>query len=227
MPANSKDEVQLISASVEQAAPHLRLVQGRLPQSTVNGAIETLLTPVTAQHLHVTLGSLITVRGDFFTNPRDMFGGTTPSGILKLRVVGLFNLIPGNAAFWHGESFEPTETNQVFSSPLLVPNEALLSALDQLAAAAHADTVFSPETFELLWRYHLDTSTVAVNQANQLTSNLTILRSMIANNYSNVQNDRVQPHSALSAPYLVQVNIYNPAADSYDLRTTLGRLGNR
>ncbi len=227
MPANSKDEVQFISASVEQAAPYLRLVQGRLPQSTVNGAIETLLTPVTAQHLHVTLGSLITVRGDFFTNPRDMFGGTTPSGILKLRVVGLFNLIPGNAAFWHGESFEPTETNQVFSSPLLVPNEALLTALDQLAAAAHADTVFSPETFELLWRYHLDTSKVAVNQVDQLISNLTILRSSIANKYSNVQNDEMQPDGALSAPYLVQVNVYNPAADSYDLPTTLDQFRNR
>ena len=227
MPANSKDEVQFISASVEQAAPYLRLVQGRLPQSTVNGAIETLLTPVTAQHLHVTLGSLITVRGDFFTNPRDMFGGTTPSGILKLRVVGLFNLIPGNAAFWHGESFEPTETNQVFSSPLLVPNEALLTALDQLAAAAHADTVFSPETFELLWRYHLDTAKVAVNQVDQLISNLTILRSSSANKYSNVQNDEMQPDGALSAPYLVLVNVYNPAAGSYDLPTTLDQFRNR
>src|SRR5260370_7058850 len=79
MPANSKDEVQLISASVEQAAPHLRLVQGRLPQSTVNGPIETLLTPVTAQHLHLPLVSLITVPGHFFTHPRDTFAATTPS----------------------------------------------------------------------------------------------------------------------------------------------------
>lgn len=227
VPANSKDEVQLISTPVEQAAPYLHLLQGRLPQGIVNGAIETLLTPVTAQHLHVMLGSVITVRGDFFTNPQDMFGGPTPSGILKLRVVGLFNLIPRDAAFWHGESFEPTETNQVLSSPLLVPNEALLTALDQLAAAAHADTVFSPETFELLWRYHLDTSKVAVNQVDQLISNLTILQSSIANKYSNVQNDEMQPDGTLSAPYLVQVNVYNPAAGSYDLPTTLDQFRNR
>ena len=201
-------------------------MQGRLPQSTTNGDIETLLTPVTAQYLHVMVGSVITLRGDFFTDPREMFGGTSPSGSVHVRVVGLFTLTSTQVSFWHGETFQPASTQQARSYTFLVPNEAFLTTVDDLAAAAHADTVFSPETFELLWRYRLDTSRITVDQVNPLINSLTHLQTSIANEFGNVQADETQPDGTVSFPYLVQVQVFNPTPGSYDITNILDQYRN-
>src|SRR6185312_14891586 len=76
-PMKGAYDLNLFGTSMEQAAPHITLLQGRLPQAT-NGEIETLLTPETAQSLHITVGSVIMLRADYFTDPKDMFGGPHP-----------------------------------------------------------------------------------------------------------------------------------------------------
>ena len=62
-------------------------------------------------------------------------------GTVTLHIVGLFNIAPADTAFWHGEDFLPIQGQQVNSFQLLVPSEAYLSALDQIASAPHRDTV--------------------------------------------------------------------------------------
>jgi len=223
-PSNARNDIQLIGAPVVQADSHLTLVQGQLPQPmSVHGAIDSLLTPATAQLLHLTVGSVITLHGDFFTNPADMFGGTSPTGTLTLRIVGLFNIAPADTPFWHGEDFLPIQGQQADSYSLLVPSEAFLTALDQIASASHQDTVFSPQTFELAWFYHLDTAHIAVDQVNDLSNRLSQLRANIANKYGNLATATDGP----TYPYLVQVNLFNPIAGSYEIPNTLDQYRNR
>ncbi len=218
-PSSRQDNIRLIGTSFEQAASNLSLVQGRLPQGIVNGAIETLLTPMAAQHLHATLGSVLMLRGDFFTNAQE----TVPAQPLTLRVVGLFNLPAAGTAFWHGETFQPVATDDALSYALLVPNAAFLAALDQLAAVAHTDTIFSPQEFAVLWRYRLDASRITADQLDDLTTHLLHLQASITNTFSNVQNET----GLLSFPYLLQVNLFNPVAGSYDIVNTLDQYRNR
>ncbi|HLI09349.1 MAG TPA: FtsX-like permease family protein [Ktedonobacteraceae bacterium] len=226
-PFDKPDEVRLTATSMEQAAPHITLLQGRLPQSTSGGVIEALLTPQTAQRLRVGVGSLLVLRGDFFTTPQQMFGGPNPApGTITMRVVGIFNLTAANAVFWHGETFQPTSSGQSLLYPLLIPTSSFLSALDTIAAAAHSDTVFSPETFQLTWHYSLDVPHIGVNQINDLGYRLSALQATIQNRYSNAQN-AVDANGLLPAPYLVQVSLYNPVPASYDILSTLDQFRNR
>ena len=222
--SSTKGDIQLIGASMDQASSHLTLVQGQLPQPTVNhGMIDAILTPATARLLHLTVGSVVTLQADFFTNPADMFGGTSPSGTVTVHIVGLFNIAPGDTTFWHGEDFLPIQEQQLNSFALLVPSEAYLSALDQIASAAHQVTVFSPQTFKIAWYYHLDTANIAVDQVDALSNRLSQLRTSIANTYGSLETATDGP----SYPYIVQVNLYNPVAGSYDILDTLDQFRNR
>lgn len=222
--SSTKDEIQLIGASMDQASSHLALVQGQLPQPTAtHGAIDGLLTPATARLLHLTVGSVVTLHGDFFTNPADMFGGASSTGTMTLHIVGLFNIAPADTTFWHGEDFLPIQGQQVNSFTLLVSNDAYLSALDQIASAARQDTVFSPQTFQITWYYHLDTANIAVDQVDALSNRLSQLRTSIANKYGSLETATNGP----SYPYIVQVNLFNPIAGSYEISNTLDQFRNR
>jgi hypothetical protein len=207
-----------------QASSHLTLVQGQMPQLTsTHGAIDGLLTPATARLLHLTVGSVVTLHGDFFTNPADMFGGATPSGTVTLRIVGLFNIAPADTPFWHGEDFLPIQGQQADSYSLLVPSEAFLGALDRVASASHRDTVFSPQTFKLSRYYHLHTANIAVDRVEDLSNKLSQLRTSIANKYGSLETATNGP----SYPYIVQVNLFNPVAGSYEIPNTLDQFRNR
>jgi ABC-type antimicrobial peptide transport system permease subunit len=225
-PATAKDQVQLVSTSLDQAAPHIRLLQGQLPQAAFsNGQIDALLSPATAQALHVTVGSLLHLRCDFFTNPQDMFGGNNPSGTLTLRVAGLF-AVAGNASFWHDRDFQPVTNDNGTTFPIFVPDSAFLAAADQLASAAHAQTVFSPETFDLAWYYHLNPAAITSAQVSDLITRLNQLQTTVANKYGNLQS-LISLGNAPPPPYLVQVNLYNPVQGEYALPTTLDSYRNR
>jgi ABC-type lipoprotein release transport system permease subunit len=214
----TKDDIQLLSVSMSQVSSHLTLMQGKLPHSTMtHGVIDGLLTSATARLLHLTIGSVITLHGDFFTNPANMFGGTSPTGTVTVHIVGLFNIAPADTSFWHGEDFLPIQGQQVNSYTFLIPKEAYLSAIDQIASASHQATVFSPQTFKLTWYYHLDTTHVAVDQVEVLSNKLALLRTSVANTYGSLETNTDGP----DYPYLVQVNLFNPVAGWYEIANTL------
>ena len=222
--SSTKEDIQLIGATMDQVAPHLTLVQGQLPQSTLHqGMIDAIVTAATARLLNLTVGSVITLHADFFTNPADMFGGVSPSGTVTAHIVGLFSIAPADTPFWHGEDFLPIQGQQINSYQLLIPDEAYLSVLDHIAHAAHQDTVFSPQTFTIDWFYHLDTAHIAVNQVHALSNKLSQLRTNVANTYGSLTTATDGP----TYPYIVQVNLYNPIAGSYDISNTLDQFSNR
>lgn len=217
--------LNLFGTSIQQAAPYINLLQGRIPQAA-NGEIEALLTPATAQSLHVTVGSVMTLRADYFTDTREMFGGTHPVGMLKIHIVGLFNVASASDSFWHGQDFQPVNQSQQSSYTLLVPGTAFLTTLDAIAAANHSDVVFSPQTYDLTWRYYLDPSGVNIDQLDSLSAQLYRLQADIASKAGPAQN-QAQSNGVITYPYLVQVSLFNPVLGSYQLPATLAQYNNR
>jgi len=72
-PRREMFEVNLFAAPIEQAASHLTLLQGRLPQTT-SGAIDTLLSAPEAKSLHVSVGSMIKLRFSYTPQPQSAGG---------------------------------------------------------------------------------------------------------------------------------------------------------
>ncbi len=224
-PVKGAYTLNLLGTSISQAAPHIALVQGHLPQAA-NGEIEAILTPETAQSLHVTVGSVMTLRADYFTDTQEMFGGTHPVGMLKLRIVGLFNVAPASDSFWHGQDFQPISQDAQSSYTLLVSGTSFLTTLDTIAAAHNANVVFSPQTYDLTWRYYLDPARVNIYQLNSLSGQLYHLQADIAAKAGIVQS-QAQSNGVINYPYMVQVSLYNPIPNSYQLPATLLQYSNR
>ena len=217
--------LRLFGTSIQQAAPYISLVQGRLPRATI-GEIEALLTSETARSLHVTVGSVMTLSADYFTDTQEMFGGSHPVGKLKLRIVGLFNVAPASDAFWHGQDFQPINQYQQNSYTLLVPGPSFLAALDAIASTYHSNVVFSPQTYELTWRYYLDPSHVNIYQQDSLSAQLYHLQADIATKAGTAQNQN-QSSGIITYPYLVQISLFNPVLGSYQLPAVLEQYNNR
>jgi len=145
-------------------------------------------------------------------------------GTLNVRVVGLFQATP--AYLWHGNTFEPLPQGLSNVYTLLIPGAAFLAALDHLAAASHADAVFLPNAYELLWDYHLDPSRIAYSQLADLTGQLTALQAAIQNKYGNTQT-LSQAASSSRYPYLLQAIVYDPVFGSFDILSIVERYLNR
>lgn len=206
-------QLNLFATSIEQAASHLTLLQGRLPQ-TSSRVIETLLTPSTASSLRVKVGAMMKLHFQYASRPQGVYGRRVPLGTLNLRVVGLFQATP--AYLWHGNNFQPLPQGQLNSYTLLIPSSAFLAALDHRAAASHADAVFLPNSYELLWDYHLDTSRMAYSQLADLTGQLTALQADIQNKYGNTQT-LLQAAGSSRYPDLLQAIVYDPVFGSFDI----------
>lgn len=215
IPIKGAYTLHLFGTSIQQAAPYISLVQGQLPRAT-NGEIEALLTPETARSLHVTVGSVMTLSADYFTDTQEMFGGSHPVGKLKLRIVGLFNVASASDAFWHGQDFQPINQSQQNSYTLLVPGTSFLAALDAIASTYHSNVVFSPQTYELTWRYYLNPSHVNIYQLDSLSARLYHLQADIATKAGTAQNQN-QLNGVITYPYLVQISLFNPVLGSYQL----------
>ena len=83
--------------------------------------------------------------------------------------------------------------------------------------------MFSPQTFKINWYYHLDTANIAVDQVDALSNKLSQLRTNIANKFGSLKTATNGP----SYPYIVQINLFNPIAGSYDISNTLDQFRNR
>jgi ABC-type lipoprotein release transport system permease subunit len=221
-PPHNAYAVQLVGTSLELTAPHLTLLQGRLPQ-TASGAIETLLTPSTARSLHVAVGSMMTLHFETYLKST---GRVSPAGILKLRIAGLFNVRPGDP-FWHGQDFQPVKEDQLHAYTLLIAGDAFLAALDRIATASNADAVFSFDTYELRWYYHLDTARITTDQLDDLISRLYGLQTTFANKFGYLQSAGDQSSAALNFPYLLHINLFNPVQNSYAIPGILDQYRNR
>jgi putative ABC transport system permease protein len=169
--------LNIIGESIKNASPHLKLLQGRLPQDNSNGnSLEVALLPQTAKVLGLTVGSTITIQA---------FAGNIPQKQQKLRnitatVVGIFEL-PSNDLYWHQEDFQIAQPPGAPPSPatykMLASNNAIInffnlgsnSARQQLFYNGALTYVAQPE---LNWYYSINVTNVNISNLSSLVSGM-------------------------------------------------------
>ncbi len=224
-PADSQvGSVSLVSAPINQAASHLALLQGRMPDDT-GADIEALLTPDTAHTLNTAVGSRLTLSLSAFA-ARPPNPPVHQTILLNVLVVGLIKVVPGDP-YWHGNDFQPAASgSQAFSDTLLVPNASFLAVFDQAARKLQTGAIFTSQPFEITWMYQLNITPLVVGQLDALIDSLTRLQSDIAHTSENAQNS-VPPDGITNFPYLTQALIFNSANNTFELPDTLTRYRSR
>ena len=205
-PLETTDRLGIYGTTMSEAASHVTLVQGRLPQTISNG-VEIAITPEMAQLLKLQVGTALTLNWTIYTAPAGQ--SVTPSNFPKpiylpftMRVVGIFN-VQSDDPFWHGYNFLPEtpDTGCCTTYTVLASEQNFLAALDRLAISHNVDRVYFFDPFYLYWYYRLAPSHVAVNQLNDLINQLAATQTYIANTYGN-------PYAAYQLPYIQKVDIF-------------------
>jgi ABC-type antimicrobial peptide transport system permease subunit len=210
-PSRKNAVVTVYGTSMQQAAPHLGLIQGQLARITSNpsSVIQTMMTPDTAQLLGVKVGSTFKLSLNYLVET-----STTVfqhSAVLTIRVAGLFSLTPADAAYWHGEDFKTMKFSLEKSTglsqyTLLFPEDALLALFDQLRSSYHTDAIHSlnADGYSLIWHYHLDSSQLDVSKLDSLINQLAGVQAAIDSQYGDLENG-ASPVTNPSYPYLMRV----------------------
>ncbi len=181
-PSGIDSQLTLTGADFPQAAPHIHLLQGRLPASS-SSQIEIVITNTTATDLGIHVGSIITVTWSHLTadnaSPNvlgPIFDITTP-----IQVVGIMS--PSDDDFWHGRTFQPDHSGY----KAIMSNDSFLNVMTQ-AAAAHGGTAISADNLRsslasLTWYFPLQTSIITINNLNQLIALLGSAQTQIARQF--------------------------------------------
>ena len=169
----------LDSYDLALAAPHVIIVQGRLPQATTDGSVEIALTQTLASNLGVHVGS--TVTGRYPTS----FG----SQMWTLRVVGLIAPSATNDPFW------ATATNpfghQIGSAngdaySVLASVGAVMPKIASLQATSGGGDPFN-NSFHLFWSYPFDLSELDANNVVTFSQQTADLQDTISNTLTHIQ----------------------------------------
>lgn len=216
--SNSFYPLNLFATSIEQASPHLTLLQGRLPRET-SDVLEVLLTAPTAQNLHVKVGSTLQLQFRQAAHFQDVATNKLTPASLEVRVVGLFKANSVNDYIWHGNTLQAIPGNADSAASVIVPITSFLAAFDHRAATLHTNAVFTANPFELLWDYRLDISQIAYSQFSDLANRLTSLQDDVQNKYGSI--------GSTSFPYLIQASVYDPVYGSFTMVDVLESYLNR
>ncbi len=188
--------VELISASMDAAPSHVRLIAGRLPR-TNSSDIEIAITPESAAQLQMTVGSVIPVNIAFVDANQ-----VTTERMLNLHLVGLFRVDRTDDPFWDGNDFQYTspEGNQVGDTiPALVSVETSLSVFTKISDEAAAQGRFFAREAALFWSYHLDVSHLAIGDLDAILAGV-----------QQVQLDTSNNSALDNSPYVENSKTYLP-----------------
>lgn len=104
---DTDNQLQLYGTTMDQAASHLTLLQGRLPKTVSSGAtnddLEIALSDESARSLNAALGSVIYMKVALVYIPI-----IREEHILPFRLVGIFKSPGANEPYWHGNDFIST-----------------------------------------------------------------------------------------------------------------------
>jgi hypothetical protein len=216
------EPLTLYATVLDTLKEHLHLLSGRWPAGNVN-ELEVMLTPASADELHLTLGAQLTLQGEF-TTVNQVNGPIDPRTAFNAQLVGLFEVQSPAPLALHGQDFQPARSGQAILHTMLTDTTAFLQTLDQTAARAHASAIFSYLQFQLTWDYQLQTSTVKPDQLEDLINRLSTIQTDIGNYRNNQQQLR---YDAESYPYVIQVALYSPTPSSFELLDILREYDNR
>ncbi len=227
-PPESTDKMMIYAASMREAASHLTLSQGRLPQTVSNG-IEVAITPEMAALMHLAVGSNITLELFFYPQPaveNAISAHPLPSILqrIQLHVVGLINVKPDDL-YWHDTNFLPDledlgggASRIIFT--VLASNQGFLQALDQVVLNKGIDQVYFSQPSNLFWFYHLAPERISIDQLDNLIGRLNATQLDIVNKFSD-------PRMVLVPPHISSVTLYGSMLSTSQTPGSLDRFKSR
>ena len=210
----------LYSTPLDGLKPALRLVSGHWPVSDAR-ALEIVLTPRTAQVLHLSLGEQMTFQGNFSTS-HATDDSIDPHTAFQAQLVGLFTVQSPGLLALHGQDFQPTFSGATNTYTVLTDSTLFLQTLDGVAAHLHSDAIYSYLSFQLTWDYLLQTKNLKTEQVADLTNRLFTTQTNVSNYGSNQLNGG-QP----LFPYITRATIYSPQPGSFLLLDFLQQFTSR
>jgi len=180
-----------IGAPVDKAAPHVRLLQGRLPRVN-SDVIEIAVLPRAASDLQATVGTVLHASLHLINLSQKISSHNFI--YLTLRVVGIFTLATTDDPFWHGEDFV-----QNMGYTALASNQTLISVLTRASQEAAPYQQIFDSSLNILWYYHLDTTRITIGELNTIFQQTQTVEADISNN-----------PAFQHFPFLLQTQIYEP-----------------
>ncbi len=173
--------MQFAGYSMSQAASHVRLIAGALPNAN-SSALPIALTQDSMNALGISVGAKITLIGGPNGN------STTPTEYHAV-VVGEFAPISPEETFWGDLSFTPVINSSSGNSSSIT-----IMALTDTAPLLHTFRLSNSTSLNLLnnqgfvfnWQYQLDPSKISVNNVNQLYTNAQAIVSQLPNALSGI-----------------------------------------
>jgi hypothetical protein len=198
-PLESTDQLTIYGTSMQDAASHISVVKGRLPEAN-STEVEVAVTPETAQLLHLHVGTDLVLSWIYYAAPAELSAASgkppTPSYLhFHMRVVGIVT-IQGSDPFWHGDNFLPQSSASGLTTyyTVLGSEQNLLTAMDQIAASQNISQPFFSDPSFMYWYYRLDPSHISINQLNDLISQLAATRDYMATNFADPSLVRNEPY---------------------------------
>jgi ABC-type antimicrobial peptide transport system permease subunit len=215
---SKKAQLVVYGTSLSQAAPYLGQIQGHMAGAVPGHTdqIEVMMTPGTAHQLGLHVGSSFKLTLTYSIILPE--GGEQQKQIVvTAQVAGLFNVTTANAAYWHGENFEPVKFAQESTSTFMidtvvVSDQALFSLFDGLAAADHADAIHTDNVngYGLSWHYQLDASRLSSNDLDSLINKLANVQSTMDTQYGYLEQGNLSDAPPSFSFYLTSARITSP-----------------
>ncbi len=184
-PIGAGSPLALTGADFPQAAPHVHLLQGRLP-APASDQLEILITDTTAFSLGVQVGSTIDATwASLVTNNAGAIGTDASfSATLPLQVVGIISPT-GDDDFWHGQTFQPDRSGY----KAIMSNATFLNAMTQVATARGGTALASRDIFSgvahVVWYFPLQTSVISITNLDTLIDLLSTTQIQTARHFRN------------------------------------------
>jgi hypothetical protein len=173
---------RIVGTDMGRAAPHVKLLKGRLPASTSKNTIEMATTAADQSLLGLPLGKTVS-----FTFPVDasQLHPPSPPPILHFQLVGLIAPPDPTDTFWHGEDL----TSNIMASglsllktvPMLASNAEIMNMLEAITVQLPQNASYGIRV-DLYWYYPFNLSQFDINGLADLTTSLNATLTAISNN---------------------------------------------
>lgn len=205
--AGTINQVNLHGVSMREAAPHLQVLQGRLP-SDDGTTLDVALTRSAATYMQVHVGSRISLSGLAKTLPAtDNEVPQIYAQTLTLQVVGIFQTLPDDA-YWHSQTFqEPAPLPHANPVPftVLISSAPFLHWVDTLTQRYQTRGIVFAVSSTCFLTYKLVPEHLSAAQLDDLTNRLQQLQADVAR--MQVTNSANPHFDETIFPYIAGVSI--------------------
>lgn len=161
----------LISAATNTMLPHVTVLHGRLPHTSIS-VIEIALTAESAAQLDVGVGSSLVIQVAFIEkDPKE--GPLVPPIFLNipLRVVGIINPTPLDDPYWHSTTFLSSVFGDLPGTNYtgLASNEGLLAYFTQFATLSNYSLYKFQAPCTLFWYFPFHVPDISIYDLNSIT----------------------------------------------------------